>query len=303
MQFDIVLQNVDDRKSPIGSWINTHIGPDRRVYHRKMCHQMHRPQILYALICQLIRPCHHIIGYVIGIMCKSWFHFPLHLHALTHFLRTQKASRNKQISVWKWSASRTCIVTNTTFYLVAISRNLKPTKIGLCQAVNIYELNRHANKIMLIRVISGTFSVFASMNRLSKRYADSPVCFHSLSHMHTNQYHHCSSGGFLFGCRTSSLSHLNMEISNNSSVIRSNLTRFLQIFSARSLLFFLPMFYSFHSYFFFFSSTVVWERKKRDETQHFSQFFRFKWNRTFASKIASYIYESYIDRHCKITTK
>lgn len=65
MQFGTVLRNVDARKSPIGYWINIHIGPDRKVFHRKMCHQMHRPQIFYALICQLIRPCHHIIGYVI----------------------------------------------------------------------------------------------------------------------------------------------------------------------------------------------------------------------------------------------
>lgn len=58
MLFDIVLQSVAVRKNPIGCWINSRIiiGPDRRVYHRRMCHRMHQQRIYYAVISVSTRP-------------------------------------------------------------------------------------------------------------------------------------------------------------------------------------------------------------------------------------------------------
>lgn len=70
MRSGTALQNVAERKNRIGYWISSHIVRVRRVYHRRMCHQMHQQQIYYAVTCQLIRPCHHIIGYA----CKCVKH-------------------------------------------------------------------------------------------------------------------------------------------------------------------------------------------------------------------------------------
>lgn len=74
MRSDTALRNVADRKSPIGYWINSHIVRVQRAYHRRMCHQMHQQQIYYAVTCQLIRPCHHIIGYDVQMLTIFYYY-------------------------------------------------------------------------------------------------------------------------------------------------------------------------------------------------------------------------------------
>lgn len=84
MRFGTASRNVAERKNRIGFWISSYIVRARRVYHRRMCHQMHQQQIYYAVTCQLIRPCHHIIGYVCKCVnhilfwwyfCSCWWFF------------------------------------------------------------------------------------------------------------------------------------------------------------------------------------------------------------------------------------